>query len=448
MVAAWCAAAATLGACVAWLRRAGFAGVSLDDAARALIAWDFAERPTLDPTRSSWLPVHTYAVGALLRVAPRLDVTPYAVSFASSLVALAALAALLRRQGVAASRAAPLLVALAAWRWTVLPAASGCVPEMPAVMWLCVGALALDGATSWPAVTLAGLAWTVACGHRYECWFAVAAMALAWSARRRDLRASVVLAVTAALVPVAWLWVQHRRGDAWGFVHRVEDYRRHAAPLPTLAWRLMRYPVALLREAPAVVALAALAARRRAWDPVTFSGAAATLAGLVLVDLRGGGPTHHAERALIPVVWMLVPTAARAVTSRGVTVVMLALGVAASLPSRDAALAGVPRDALAAGRAVRRWARAHPGARWLVELDGDEFLWVEVASGAPDAAVPDRRYGDGAPDDLALRTRARGASMAAVRSERARRVLLGDGWVEAGRVGAWWIAQRPNTWTP
>ena len=41
-----------------------------DDAARTLIAWDFVRAPSIDPTRSSWLPVHTYLLGGVLRVFP------------------------------------------------------------------------------------------------------------------------------------------------------------------------------------------------------------------------------------------------------------------------------------------------------------------------------------------------------------------------------------------
>lgn len=448
VIAAWVAATAVLVGWVAWLRAAGFVGISLDDAARALIAWDFAAHPSLDPTRSSWLPVHTYLVGGLLRAAPDLDLTPRAVSLASTVTAMAALAVTLRRQGLSAWRVGALLAALASWRWTVLPAASGCVPEMPAVMWLCVAAALLDDVAGWRRASLAGVALSLACGHRYEAWFAAAAMAVAWSARRRDPRAAVALAVTASAVPLAWLWVQHQRGDALDFVQRVSAFRHRAAPLPNIAWRLARYPWRALCEAPAVWVLAAIALRRRAWEPVSLAGALAALGGLVLIDLRGAGPTHHAERALIPVVWLLAPTAARAVTSRAVWIAVLAVGVLASRVDRASALAGVPRDAVEAGRAMGRWSRATSGARWLVELDGDEFLWVEVASGAPDRAVPDRRYGDVAPDDVTLRARAATAQRAVVRSARAIEVLRLDGWQETGRAGRWWIAQRPNTWTP
>ena len=70
----------------------GFVGLSDDDAARSLIAWDWARAPSLDPTRSSWLPVHTYLVGSTLRLFPSLLVTPRAVSLAAGILACLLLA--------------------------------------------------------------------------------------------------------------------------------------------------------------------------------------------------------------------------------------------------------------------------------------------------------------------------------------------------------------------
>src|SRR6187549_3442459 len=78
LIAIACAAIAIV------LQRVGFIGISDDDAARTLIAWDFARAPSLDATRSSWLPVHTYLLGALLAVSREIWWTPRVLSLLSA----------------------------------------------------------------------------------------------------------------------------------------------------------------------------------------------------------------------------------------------------------------------------------------------------------------------------------------------------------------------------
>jgi hypothetical protein len=134
----------------------------------------------------------------------------------------------------------------------------------------------------------------------------------------------------------------------------VSAFRRAigAAELP-LRDKLVAYPIALATETPeaavlggiGVVGMGLSVALRRRWV-VAAGRAAATLAFLVLGDVRDGAPTHHPERALSPLWWVLVAMGVDTVATslahwKGVRaragaglLAACALAGSASLPSR------------------------------------------------------------------------------------------------------------------
>ncbi len=509
----------------AYVYTAGFVGISNDDASRALIAWDFARAPSLDPTRSSWLPVHTYITGAALRVFPWLDVTPRVLSALSALVALLAGARLTTRAGVRSFALAIVLVACVSWRWSVMTSAAGAVPEMPCVALVVVAlwALGRERATVGSRL-LAGVSLALACGHRYEAWcaaFALVAVELYLAREEKGLRrGAAVLAVAAMVVPVAWLVINHARsGDALDFAKRVVAWRRAEGPLASVPERIVHYPWLAVRELPLWWPLAALGARslwgasadvtspraaaqplsRQGEGPSTLTGgsppvrhpsplspsgegargnggevtrtpstagggtralvlrcagvALAVLAFLVYGEVRGGGPTHHHARTLLLVAWALVPLVAAGVDGlvsavekrrgRVVAVVLCAAMMAWTRPRRDDWEGGVPADAVAAGdRVAMLLARESARARWYVELDRLDFLWVELRSGAPERANPDRVYGRPAPGESERVERARAVHVAAVSTRESEQALQRAGFVVDARRGGWVILRR------
>lgn len=419
-----------MGVARAW----GFVGVSNDDASRALIAWDFARAPSLDPTRSSWLPAHTWVVGAAMSLARSPLRAPYAVSFAATAAAvwLAVRASVQRGASRAGAWGAAAL--LLAWRWSAWSGAAGCVPEMPTAALLLGAAVALGGGRT----VLAGALAALACGHRYEAWFALAGMCLgvAWETRdRRALR----FALVGLTMPALWLAINHARvGDALDFVRRVEAFRAREGAQPAGA---LRYPFVLAGELPHVVALAAagvIAARRA---DATALGALGVLAGLVLGDARGGGPTHHAARALLAGAWLLAPSVARGIDAlRGRWRLALVGVFAAALwraPRAREVEGFVARDAVAAGDALR----AGRGP-WLIEGARQDHLWVMLRSGRPEDAVRDRAYGADAPSEAERARWAARGGLAAASSEGALNALRERGFrVPRGAVGAWRVAR-------
>jgi hypothetical protein len=338
----------------------------------------------------------------------------------------------------------------------VFCAAAPGVPEMPCTALLLAGvalAFGTELAPSVPRALSAGLLLSLACGHRYEAWFAstgvVAAAALLW---RRSPRALCALVGGVAVMPLAWLLINHARsGDALDFVHRVVRYRVAFETLPPMATRLARYPRLLLEHAGVLTLLALcgpLLVGRRVLGVLAAAGG--VLGWLVLTEVRGGGATHHVARSLLPAVWLLAAVAAptlgalwqRAGRARPL-VALLAL-VAVVQPARG--LREVPLDiapdTLAAGRALA--AHTRQGTRFLVETARSDFLWLELASAAPERAQPDRPYGGPPPSPAQLLERARACSVAAVHSAEAQAVLVRAGWRPLATHGAWSLLAPPD----
>jgi hypothetical protein len=225
-----------------------------------------------------------------------------------------------------------------------------------------------------------------------------------------------------------------------------------SAPLAPWVTRALRYPWLTLRELGVWTMLAALGlraargeARALAWRCAAC--AIAVLLWLTVGDARGGGPTHHPERALVLVQWLLAPLAALGLgslarTSRVAAALCLAVCFVLGAPRVRDWRDGVSVDAVCAGDAVRRARRQRSDAPWFVELDRQDFLWVELRSNAPERAVPDRVYRGRAPSIEAATALARGSVVAAVSSMRVSRALESAGFREFERCGGWRVLAR------
>jgi hypothetical protein len=114
----------------------------------------------------------------------------------------------------------------------------------------------------------------------------------------------------ALLGPLAWMaWNAHAHGSWFHFVTRVTAFHKSHAGDPSLEHRLLTYPLALWTSAPELSALGlvgALGGREvfGRWRRPLIAGVC-LLAFLVYGDLQGGAPTHHSERALAVLWWLL-----------------------------------------------------------------------------------------------------------------------------------------------
>jgi hypothetical protein len=303
-VALLCVAKAVVTACVVAL---GFTHVSDDDYARVVIAETFAHAPRLDPTGTSWLPFPFWLYGgAMLAFGRSLGV---ATALAGVLGVATTPAPYLAARAAGVERTTALVGTLLATTlpWSAWTGAAP-IPEMPTAALIAAAALLC----ACPRVPWAAAVCALAAAlSRYEAWPVCAVVACAAMARGRRFQ----VAALAALGPLAWMaWNAYAHHDALHFVARVSAYRQSlgAASIP-LADKLLGNPVALVRGAPfaavlaAVGAAAAVASReqraRWAWP---LACAAATVAFLVYGDLRDGAPTHHPDRALLGVWWILV----------------------------------------------------------------------------------------------------------------------------------------------
>jgi hypothetical protein len=311
------------------------------------------------------------------------------------------------------------------------------------VLWALV---ALERATATGDLA-AGLLLTLACGHRYEAWWAAAGVLLALAHGRAWRRAGLV-AVAALAMPVLWLVINHQRsGDALEFVHRVRSFREAEGSLGAPWLRAVRFPWLLLREAPVVVLGAAVSIVTTRRLRAETAAALAVLVGLVSGELQGSGPTHHPERALLLPVWLLGPAAGEALGRlRGAWGPALPLALAAcwgAYPMRGSRFTSVASEAPAAGREVRRHLGRDPSRCWFIEAAWEEFLWVEHASEASRRAVPDRAYGGPGPSENAPLARLPAcATVAAVTSERAREALVVHGFQARWSRGGWTVLAR------
>jgi hypothetical protein len=297
----------------AFVLHLGFSHVSDDDYARTVIAERFADAPHLDPSGTSWLPLPFWITGSTMMALGRsLDVAR-AVAIALGALSVAAPYAAMRMVGAS--------------RWVGLSATAVSM-ALPWSAWLGVATVpeawcgALAGAAmiamAEPRARAAAAAALFAASlSRYETWPACIALAgLASVAAWREPRARNLSVVVVAMAgPLLWMaWNAHAHGSAFHFLARVSAFRRSMGPVgQPLSSKLLTYPVALFVATPeaallgtiGLVGLAASATLRRRWL-VAAGCLAATMMFLIAGEVGDGAPTHHPERALSPLWWVLV----------------------------------------------------------------------------------------------------------------------------------------------
>ncbi|AKV00811.1 hypothetical protein AKJ09_07474 [Labilithrix luteola] len=309
-----------------------FDHVSDDDFARVTIAQSFVHAPKLDPSGTSWLPFPFWVLGAALAALGRSLTTARAASVAfSALAAAAPYFALRRAAGAPPLRAAVAVTFAMLSPWSLWLGAST-VPESFTASFTAAAAIglagsgALRGSSAWFALAL-----FAACLSRYEPWpvAAVLALCLAWRAVKAiregipPTSASFVIIALVVLGPLGWMaWNAHAHGSAVHFFHRVSNFKRAIGEGSTdTLGALLLYPRLLVAMRPDVLAAAACALPllrrpeiRRAWS-VPLLCAAAQLAFLAYGNARDGAPAHHAERALLGIVFILAMFAVDALGS-------------------------------------------------------------------------------------------------------------------------------------
>ena len=430
------------------LHRIGFIGISDDDASRTLIAWNASQHLALDPTRSSWLPIHTWELAAVIGATRDLYFAPRIVSLIATCASAILAASIARSLGASALRAFAIGVLGFALPWTVFTAWTAGVPEMPCVAWMLACAFFLvragGDAREIPVrdAALAGLCATLACGHRYEAWFATAGFSLVVLARA-PRRAALAFVGSAALFPLAWLAINaHRTGDALDFVHRVVRYRSAIEPAQRPARAVARVLAEIALGCGFTVAAGIVGGRRAGSRGALLSaGAIAVVAGACLTEWRGGGATHHAARTWLIALWLLSPLVAGVVRSERV----FALVVAAALLQQTIAWRMLPRNvdasAVAAGRIAGEQVRSSGGC-YAIEAARLDFLWVELASANPAAARVDRVYGAPASDEARWGENVAHCPVAVVSSPARIERLRADGYRAVFASNAWTVLAR------
>lgn len=315
--------------------RLGFVAVSDDDFARVAIAQNFAHAPRWDASGTSWLPAPFWLTGsAMILLGKSFDV-------ARGVAWLTSLASVIGFWGCgwAVGLRGRLLGVAGVW-FAVLPHAVwlglATVPEGYTAVLALGGLCALHGSTRGQALGAVAVALATLC--RYETWpiaLVVAGCHLVAGFRGADVARRAALAATSLVGIAAWLTTgAMSHGNPLFFVKRVSDYRAAIGGTPG-GWLavLGNYPKALFVEEPVLAALVVAGSGwalsrglRRKPDvgvtdslahevsdathvsrtPVTelICGAAAVVAFLVWGDVTNGAPTHHPERALLPV-WLI-----------------------------------------------------------------------------------------------------------------------------------------------
>lgn len=324
----------------------GFRAISDDDYARVVIAEQWVAAPRLDPSGTSWLPFPFWVMGAAMLALGRSLATARLAAVALAIVTGALLHGALVASGIPRRSRVVGLATLFLLPWSLWTTAST-VPEAPtaallaaAVLLAALPAQRASGATALGAGALA-LGATLS---RYEAWPAavVVAALLVRSARTAvgpGQRAAFAVGAMLALTgPCGWMaWNQVSHGSATHFVARVASYKRAlGGPQLGVLERVWAYPGLLLVHLPESGALGALVAFSVVWrwrarrgvastpeapfaraSVASVLAASAVVAFLVYGNLRDGAPTHHAERALLPAAFLLVPLGVAEVFASG-----------------------------------------------------------------------------------------------------------------------------------
>ncbi|MFO0663322.1 MAG: hypothetical protein U0174_05190 [Polyangiaceae bacterium] len=301
-----------------WVRRQGFVHVSDDDFARTVIAQGFAHAPRLDPSGTSWLPVPFYLTGTAMMAFGRSFAVARTVSLVLTTGSLGLFYFYARRffSGIAPRWGLWIgFVWLATFPWMVF-LGNAAVPEAYASIWMAIAIASL----AWRTPSLVpALLLLLATLCRYEAWTAALAFAIArplCSPGSNRPRAALY-GVLPLAGPAAWMaWNRFSHGEYTHFFSRVSKYRA-AFETPPLTTRILQYPLALFEAAPEYVLLGAGLVFSFLWLPrdtklrllgVVFC---VTTMGVVLIagNVKDGAPTHHAVRAMVPIVAASVPLA-------------------------------------------------------------------------------------------------------------------------------------------
>ncbi len=301
-----------------WIRGNGFVAISDDDYARVVIAQEFAQSPSWDPSGTSWLPFPFLHMGAaMLAFSASLEVARV-WALLTACVGTLLLYEAARRWGIGVA-----LSLMGAAACALLPNAAflavATVPEYLTAALMVFGVTSLAAPEGRERDHLVGaLCLFLACASRYEAWPAALASAgwfffHFWRGARSPF--SLGAAILALLFPVLWLLhgVAHH-DSALFFVKRVTDYKDALGEGSGRADAALVYLRALLLAEPelsgaalGVVGLALTerrsSSRKSAWI-LPWIPLGAMLGTLVLSALRSGAPTHHAERALLSI-WLL-----------------------------------------------------------------------------------------------------------------------------------------------
>ncbi len=431
----------------------GFRALSDDDYSRIVIAQQFAAHPSIDPSKTSWLPFPFWLYGTLM------------AGLGSSL-------AVARGLGFALGLASSSLLWLAA-RWLGLSRVASVIGVLigmtiPYAAWLGLAATPDYYTATLIIVSCASLtrkrfclrafgaaALIAACLSRYEAW----PVALLWAfltgrdaLRLRAVRfAGIALAVLAA--PLFWIlhgWQLH--DDPLFFVARVTSYQHALGPVErSVLARCIRTPWRLIADAPELIAyllivivasqLRGVSLWRQRWSR-PFWCLLALVVFLCIGDCNGSTATHHTGRTLL-VVWdlvafisaaglvTLVNTAAARVGPRLLAGALVCTLMVAALmrarparaPSLQARFEEVEMGLLAAGRVPR-------GERLLIDTPDFGYFAVQAAYARPlqsivlDTHDPRSQHDNGAGWGSA---------------NRPMRVHLSARWIVASRAHEHWL---------
>lgn len=389
------------------VRETGFLAVSDDDYARVVIANEFAQTPTWDPSGTSWLPFPFLLTGsAMLWLGVGLA-TARDVAVTSALAGAALLYAAARCVGT------PRLWSMAGSVLALsLPyAAILSVSTVPEYLTACLLVFAACAAAGPIRQQLWGsLALMIACASRYEAWPVAGAFALlclvdaAREKTSREKKLALLPATLALLFPFLWLihGINHH-GNPLFFVKRVVDYKSAlgAPPVPIIELGLESLRGLLFAE-PLAICLAfasggLLILGRERLRFINGLGRAWFLLGVMVLTLiggavRGGAPTHHSERALLAC-WLLAALSSSIYVaqlrsekkSRVIAAMLLATGAGLLIQAGGF----FERQGFAQREAEERigkWLKAHPDKTSEIALFTPDYGYFAVmaAHGRPD----------------------------------------------------------------
>jgi hypothetical protein len=386
----------------AMLLGTGFRALSDDDYSRLVIAQRFAQSPAFDPSGTSWLPLPFWLYGAALRVfGPSVSV---ARATAVLLGLLTTFALFVAARFIGASRRGALLGAALGTltSYSVLLGVTA-LPEAPCAALILLGMASLAGKDRARRL-LGALAIAAACACRYEAWPVAAVIALVNAADALKGRRELLPAALAALgFPLLWMsYGALHHGNAFFFVTRVTAYRQALGlPVEPLWRRAAAIPLELAALPGTVTALLFLGivsgrVTRRLPRPPLWA-AAALFAFLIAGSLSDGVPTHHPERVLLPLSFLLavltgdhvVQLWARGRKAVGWLIAVVLAGTCLLSLRRDyrtalACALSDRRDELEIGRLAREEGVKH----LLIDSQDYAFFAVIAAFGDPAHAVP------------------------------------------------------------